>query len=453
MMAKKNTAESEAKQDIITTGSTQWDFDGYFPDEKESERRFRRALRAATEAVSENQWLLPVVGAVLGVLLALGLGRAGGDPNPDIWSITVDEARNSVLSALSILFAGLSIVLALGSVTIQNVVGRFSLRLLRIYIRNPWDKAVIAVFALTSTFILTEWFLLSALPTEALAPVGGIITGMLLLFFSGAMIIWYISALTSWFRVDRTVRRMGRHTLRAARSVERHHRHDSPTANSSFDQPPDAIAVPAPRSGYLTEVDTEGLFDLAVRYDVKLTIDRGIGRNVAVNESIGWIEGGERETGKLPPPDHLAEMIDITEVRELDRAVGYGIIVLVDIAIMALSPGINDPNTAVQVIEEMTCLLPQLAQVQLGPVARIDTDGVQRVLVRALTFGDCVKMATTQIVLYSGGDPAVIMALQHLVRVLQGLDLAQQDREVVNTFASQVRGLTKEMPDAEGQTI
>jgi uncharacterized membrane protein len=453
MMAKKNTAESEAKQDIKTTGSTQWDFDGYFPDEKESERRFRRALRAATEAVSENQWLLPVVGAVLGVLLALGLGRAGGDPNPDIWSITVDEARNSVLSVLSILFAGLSIVLALGSVTIQNVVGRFSLRLLRIYIRNPWDKAVIAVFALTSTFILTEWFLLSALPTEALAPVGGIITGMLLLFFSGAMIIWYISALTSWFRVDRTVRRMGRHTLRAARSVERHHRHDSPTADSSFDQPPDAIAVPAPRSGYLTEVDTEGLFDLAVRYDVKLTIDRGIGRNVAVNESIGWIEGGERETGKLPPPDHLAEMIDITEVPELDRAVGYGIIVLVDIAIMALSPGINDPNTAVQVIEEMTCLLPQLAQVQLGPVARIDTDGVQRVLVRALTFGDCVKMATTQIVLYSGGDPAVIMALQHLVRVLQGLDLAQQDREVVNTFALQVRGLTKEMPDAEGQTI
>ena len=97
-------------------------------DEKKSERRLRRALRAATEELSENQWLLPVVGAVLGVLIGLGLGRAGGDPNPDMWSITVDEARSSVLSALSILFAGLSIVLALGSVTIQNVVGRFSLR-------------------------------------------------------------------------------------------------------------------------------------------------------------------------------------------------------------------------------------------------------------------------------------------------------------------------------------
>jgi uncharacterized membrane protein len=276
---------------------------------------------------------------------------------------------------------------------------------------------------------------------------------MLLLFFSGAMIIWYISALTSWFRVDRTVRRMGRHTLRAARSVERLHRHDTPAAESSFEQLPDAITVPAPRSGYLAYVDTEGLFDLAVRYDLELVIDRGIGQSVARGEPVGWIAGGKRASDGLPPPDRLVEIIDISEVRELDRAVGYGIIVLVDIAIMALSPGINDPNTAVQVIEEMTFLLPQLAQVQLGSVARIDTDGVQRVLVRVLTFGDCVKMATTQIVLYSGGDPAVIMALQHLVRVLQGLDLAQQDREVVNTFASQVRGLTKEMPDAEGQTI
>jgi uncharacterized membrane protein len=353
-----------------------------------------------------------------------------------------------VLSALSILFAGLSIVLALGSVTIQNVVERFSLRLLRIYIRNPWDKAVIAVFALTATFILTEWFLLSALPTEALAPVGGIITSMLLLFFSGAMIIWYISALTSWFRVDRTVRRIGRYTLRAARSVERHHRHDSPAAESSFEQPPDAIAVPAPRSGYLTEVDTEGLFDLAVRYDLELVIDRGIGGNVVRGEPIGWIAGGKPDSGEIPPPDRLAEMIEITEARDLDRAVGYGIIVLVDIAIMALSPGVNDPNTAVQVIEEMTFLFPQLAQIQLGPVGRTDAEGAPRVAVRSATLGDYIEIATRQIVLYSGGDPVVIMALQHFVRVLQGLDLTERDQEAVDTFAARVRGLSKQLPDA-----
>jgi uncharacterized membrane protein len=284
-----------------------------------------------------------------------------------------------------------------------------------------------------------------------------------LLFFSGAMMIWYLGALPNWFRVDRTVRRISRLTLHAAHSVEREHREDAPAAESSFQRPQDAIAVLAHRSGYLAEVDTEGLFELAVGHDVEVVIDRAIGRSAVQGEPIGWIAPGGSPGGESvsdgPPPSRVADTIDITEERALDRAVGYGIIVLVDMAIMALSPAVNDPNTAVQVVEEMTFLFPLLAQVRFGPVGRTEPDGRQRVAVRAPTFGDYVEMATTQIVLYSGGDPAVIKALQRFVRVLEGLDLSEADREAVATFGSQVRGLAREagfaqdMPGAEGQTV
>jgi uncharacterized membrane protein len=84
----------------------------------------------------------------------------------------------------------------------------------------------------------------------------------------------------------------------------------------------------------------------------------------------------------------------------------------------------------------------------LGPVGRTDAQGVQRVAVRAPAFGDYVELATAQIVLYSGGDPAVIQTLGHFVRVLEGLDLGRGDREAVDTFAARVRGLTTHMPDA-----
>jgi uncharacterized membrane protein len=157
---------------------------------------------------------------------------------------------------------------------------------------------------------------------------------------------------------------------------------------------------------------------------------------------------GKSASDRLPPPDQVADMIGITEERELDRAVGYGLFVMVDMAIMALSPGINDPNTAVQVIEQMTFLFPQLAQVRLGPVGRTDAEGVQRVAVRAPTLGDYLEMATAQIVLYSGGDPVVIQTLGHFARVLEGLDLSGGDREAVDTFAARVRGLTTQMPEA-----
>jgi uncharacterized membrane protein len=436
-MTEQNSNLSEAKQELLTMGSDQLAFKVDYPDEKTSHRRLRRAWRSVNEAVSENQAVLPLAGGVIGVLLALWLGRAGGAPDPDTWAITVAGARNGLLSALSILFAGLSIVLALASGTIQEVVGRFSLRLLRIYLRNPWDKAVIAVFTMAATFILTEWLQLRSLSADALAPVGGVLLGVLLLFISGSMMIWYISAITSWFRLDRTLQRVTGLILNAARTVERQHRDDSPAAQGSFERPPEAIVLPAHRSGYLTDVDTEGLLDLALRYNVEFVIDRSAGLSVVQGEPIGWIAAGQSAARELPPPDLVADMIGIADVRELDRAVGYGLSVLVDIAIMALSPAVNDPNTGVQVIEEMTFLFPQLARVQLGPVGRTDAAGRQCVAVRAWTFGDYVKLATTQIVLYGSEDPAVVLALQ-----------SEDDRAIVDSLASRVRGLAKQPPQA-----
>jgi len=86
---------------------------------------------------------------------------------------------------------------------------------------------------------------------------------------------------------------------------------------------------------------------------------------------------------------------------------------MVDMAIMALSPSVNDPNTAVQVIDQMMFLFPGLSQFRSGPVSRLDGNGVQRVIVQGWTLGDYVRIATEQIVKYSGGDPAVIRALEH----------------------------------------
>jgi uncharacterized membrane protein len=407
-------------------------------------RRRRRVLRSLADAISENQWILPVVGSVIGGILAFVMGRPGGPLDTGTWTISAAEARSGLISALSILFAGLSIVLALASVTTQNVVGRFSLRMLRIYLRDPREKSVIAMFALVATFILVELYQLRFLPPDAFAPVGGILISMLLLFMSGATIIWYIAVLPRWFLIDHTAKRVGRMILNAALAVEKEHQEDPPPVESFSLCPPDAISVLAHRSGYLTEVDAQGLLDLAVQYDADYVIDFGVGRRVVRGEPIGWMVMGKNTAGELPPLDRVADTLDITEVRELDSAVGYGLIVLVDMAIMALSPGINDPNTAVQVIEEMMFLFPELARFHLGPFGRTDEDGRQRVAVQALTYGDYVDMATTQIVLYSGEDPAVIESLQHFVRVLEALDLSEKDQEAVEKFTSKVQRLGKQ---------
>jgi hypothetical protein len=59
------------------------------------------------DALREQQWLLPLSGAVVGALLAIVVANVDRQPDPDDWAVTVDRARDTMMSILAILFAGL----------------------------------------------------------------------------------------------------------------------------------------------------------------------------------------------------------------------------------------------------------------------------------------------------------------------------------------------------------
>jgi uncharacterized membrane protein len=439
-MTAENPQQSVEKHNGATADGSQQELVLDYSEERITLPRLRFFGRWLAENLSEVQWLLPAVGVLLGALVAVFVSQADNFLAPNMWAIAAGEARSGLLSGLSILFAGLGIVLALASVTIQNVIGRFSLRMLRIYLRDPVDKVVIAAFAMAATFMLLEWFHLRMLPPDAVAPGAGMLVAGLLMLVSAATMIWYLSHLTSWFRLSSALQRVTKQILKTARSVEDWSSNAYPAAEYAFERPPDAVLLPAHKSGFLTDLDLQRTYDLAVRNDVEFVIDREMGASVVRGEPIGWIVAGESRSGGLPSSDQVEEIFDITQEREMDLAVWYGIVVLVDIAIMALSPSVNDPNTAVQVVEEMAVLFPQLARFRLGPVCLADAKGRQRVAVRISTLGSYIELATTQIILYGSQDPEVIKALRHLVAVLETLELTEDSQEVVKALALRIHG-------------
>ena len=127
--------------------------------ERNGLRWLRRRLR---EGVRDNTWLLPLVGGVLGFVLAQLVPTQGSENEAD-WTVTVDRARDTLFGMLALMFTALSVVLALASVAATNVVGRFGSRTLRVYLRRSVEKFVVGSFALASTFILVEQFQLLSL--------------------------------------------------------------------------------------------------------------------------------------------------------------------------------------------------------------------------------------------------------------------------------------------------
>ena len=162
-----------------------------------------------------------------------------------------------------------------------------------------------------------------------------------------------------------------------------------------------------------------------------------LGQAVIRGQPIGWIHS-RSSSGEAMPADEVAEVIDVTDTRELALSVEYGLVALVDIAIMALSPAVNDPNTAVEVIETMGFLFPEIAEAPLGPYAVPDQETWPRVVVAMRTFGELVELATTQIVFYGMTDPLVADALRRFTDSLQLLDLNQRDLAKVNALAASV---------------
>ncbi|MFW2332374.1 DUF2254 family protein [Ilumatobacter sp.] len=389
-----------------------------------SMRWVRRRLR---EAVQDNQWLLPVAGALVGAALALAVG-SGGD-QPEAWTVSVDRARDILLSTLALVFTALSIVLALASVAAQNVVSRFGSRTLRIYTRRSADRWVIAAFAMAGSFIIVEQYQLRKLDAEAPAPPTALGISILMMVLTGVLMIWYITALIGWVRVDRAVSAIGTVIGRTGRSIARHRATGSaPTVIGP--RPAAATDLRAPRSGYLAEVDADVLLDACRALDASVTITRPLGARVVKDQPIGWIEGDEARIGSSAER-LLWEVVAVSDTREVGQNLEYGIVALVDIAIMALSPAVNDPNTAVEVIEEMGFIFTKLSEIPLGPYVVPDATSWPRVVVLAPTFGDLVNLATTQIVLYGITDPFVADALEEFAETLAVLALGDDDRRVV----------------------
>jgi uncharacterized membrane protein len=95
----------------------------------------------------------------------------------------------------------------------------------------------------------------------------------------------------------------------------------------------------------------------------------------------------------------------------LQQDVAYGLRQIVDIALKAISPAVNDPTTAVNCIDHLGVILGTLATRQMGDQDRADPSGKVRVVVRERTFNDLARLAFDQIRHYGAKDHVIVMRM------------------------------------------
>ena len=251
--------------------------------------------------------------------------------------------------------------------------------------------------------------------------------------------------------------RLGELGRAAVRSVYSGPTTSAPAAGPSSRPAPGRIVTHAGKSGVVLAVDLEGLVKMAKRADGLIEFAPQVGDFVAVGEPLFKLYDGATAID-----DHaLRASVAFGIERTIEQDPTFAFRILVDIAIKALSPAINDPTTAVLAIDQLHRLLRWAGLRDLRDDKICDYTGVVRLIFRTPNWEDFVHLSCTEI-RHFGADSIQIMRrmrsmLENLMRtlpphrhaeLLQQLALLDRTVEKHYTFAEDLA--LARTPDAQG---
>jgi uncharacterized membrane protein len=205
-------------------------------------------------------------------------------------------------------------------------------------------------------------------------------------------------------------------------------------------------AIMADDSGYLQIINTAQLMQIATAHECLIRFECCPGDFISPHYPLATVWPGVRVDDDLSAALHNACMIGIQRTYEQDARFAFH--QLVEIAVRALSPGINDPFTAVSCIERIGAALCQLAPRPIPSMYRYDKDGQLRVIVPIPTFVDMVHSVFDPIRQYSRASISVTLQLLQMIAVVAPHVCREEDREVLLQQALMInRGCFEGLPE------
>ena len=152
----------------------------------------------------------------------------------------------------------------------------------------------------------------------------------------------------------------------------------------------------------------------------------------AVGDTL--VEGGVllrvHDAGTPLPEEALLRAVHLGRERTFEQDPKYPIRLLVDIAIKALSPAINDPTTAVQTIDQLEDLLRRLGAAELDAGHAVDENGALRLVFPTPTWEDFLTLAFDEIRQFGASS---VQVLRRMRAALVGLAESLPSEERVQT--------------------
>lgn len=403
-------------------------------------------------------WLISTFWFLPGILMASAIALAIGAPLLDIrideglleraqWLEMSPSAAQQVLASIAgamVTVAG--VVFSITMVTLSIATSQLGPRLLRTFMSNLTTQFTLGLFVGTSLYCLLVLATVRTNDEFSFVPHVAVLLGVLLAVLCLSVLIFFTHSVATLVQAPNIVREVARdldHAIdrvfpepRSRGATSRRDHDDVQRCLNELGEP--AFSVTAPFEGYIQSLDLAAIIRAATARDLIVRLRDRPGKFVVRDQAIAdvWWHG---ERGNADDVRHeLVAAYGVgnrpTPVQDIEGAINE----LVEVALRALSPSLNDPFTALHCIDRLSASLSRLAVRDIPPPIRRDEAGIIRIVTPPFDFPTVLETAFNQIRQYGRDSVAATIRLLEALAVVGEAAGQDADRAAVELQAKLV---------------
>lgn len=405
---------------------------------RETMARFNNGIRHLLFMARSNFWFLPALMSIAAVLSALflveidlhfvrsGAGTGGSSGMP------VESVRVILSTIAGSMITVATLVFSMTLVALTLVSQQLGPRILLQFMDDRPTQIVLGLFLATFLYALIVLVRAGQWSSDFRVTGVAVLAAVILAVLSMGAMIHFIHHVATRIQADVLIAELGLELNAAAASARRanaaRHRFDDEAEEAHFTEnfvAPSGFGVPAHRSGYLNHVDDAAILACTAAKDVRVQAMVVPGSFVHRGQPVLWIApaGQAADRPEKARADEIISTLQgglsIGRRRTPEATVEFEINALVEVALRALSPGINDPHTALACIDRLTDGLLLLLDVEPQNHLVRDEDGRARFLLKLTPFEGHLTAAFEPLRRAAQTSPGTLVKLVSAIRLLQ----------------------------------
>ncbi|MGM0753568.1 MAG: DUF2254 domain-containing protein [Bacillota bacterium] len=344
--------------------------------------------------------------------------------NFDLSMTIISTIASSIMTMTTITFSTIMVVLT-------TFLSQYSPRTLQNFINDRPTQRVLAIFVSGVVYCITLLVLLQDETGQKLyisSAFAGIVAIICLFVF-----VYFVHHVSNWVKVSNLIHNI---TIKTNKKIDNSYLYrknavndEPPTFNESLFDDTEPLYVYSEQSGYLQQINIEGMISKAAKDKAIIRMVKTPGEYLLEGTPVmtAWTTNKD-----IDVEDYLGYLV-LGPDKEPIEDIELGIRKLVEIALRAISPAINDPNTAKNCIEEIGIILSKLAKHKLPSSYLSDEKNNVRIILEQPTFSDYLYRSFYQLRHYGKQDISIISEILRSLRMI-GENNSEETKRMVWTF-------------------